>query len=657
MQERRVHQELPLNRLFGIAQTAGVDLDPSHLEAAADAGEGAPHTRGEPSSPRLVWGSASNGGVVLGKAHAGRRGLAYLGNIHAPFPDVPGGPSLDDPDRTARALLARFEALGLDFLRDVCGQFAVVLVEPDADRVILARGHGSAPRWFFAEDHGRLAFATRLADMPALQGTGTGLDRSLEDFLLGYEFLPDGRTPYRDVRTLLAGKLLDWRAGAARLHDLTPPAPWGSRFDGVDYRDEGQVVAALYEAFQRAVEEQTPASPRVGVLLGGVDSALVAVRLKQLGKDVHTFSFRYADASYNQAYTEELAQQFGLTHHWVPITPDVVEDGLRNYARRFNQTLSQPHYVIATAHVCRAIREHGIQHALTGDGCDGLFLGYPTVHLRAKLIQSLSRAAPLVAGSLSLLTRSAWLERRLGHPYRIGRNVGRILKRPMPARGHVAACTLDAAALEALRGAAPPQAQDTEQLLARLAQGLDRTGTIRLAYLGKSRVGLNGIKLDGSMSQSGISLNSPYLHPGLEQVAKRIPDNLNRPDRKTSSQAMGKYAFLQMIERHALLPREMVYQRKCSPVMAPVDEWYWGTLRRFMLGRLQQLPFPVDTSYAESLLEPKLAERLFRRYVGISRYVTSAAALLVTYASFAELVAKPAPRAAAEPRPVASLPA
>ncbi|HTV17142.1 MAG TPA: asparagine synthase-related protein, partial [Polyangiaceae bacterium] len=490
-----------MNRLFGIAQTSGVDLELAPLEVGESGAGGAERAvRGEPAGPRLAWGLSSNGGVVIGSARAGRRGLAYLGNVHGPFPDVPGGASLDDPDATARALLARFEAHGLGFLNDVCGHFAVMVVEPDADRVLLARGHGSAPRWFYAEERGRLAFATRLADMPALQGTRATLDRSLEDFLLGYEFLPDGRTPYRDVRTLLPGKLLEFRAGASRLHDLPPPAPWGTRFDGVDYQNEGEVVAALYEAFQRAVEEQAPASERVGVLLGGVDSELVAVRLKQLGRDVHTFSFRYDDESYNQAYTEELAQQFGLTHHWVPITPSVIEDGLRHYAQRFNQTLSQPHYVIATAAVCRAIREQGIQHALTGDGCDGLFLGYPTVHLRAKLIQSLSRAAPLVSGSLSLLTRSAWLERRLGHPYRISRNVGRILQRPMPARGHVAACTLDATALQALRGPAPPQARDTEQLLAQLAQGLESTGTIRLAYLGKSRVGLNGIKLDGSMS-------------------------------------------------------------------------------------------------------------------------------------------------------------
>jgi hypothetical protein len=76
-----------------------------------------------------------------------------------------------------------------------------------------------------------------------------------------------------------------------------------------------------------------------------------------------------------------------------------------------------------------------------------------------------------------------------------------------------------------------------------------------------------------------------------------------------------------------------------------------------MLSRFRQLPFAVNSKYLESLLEPKLAERLFRRYVGISRYVTPAAALLVTYASFAELVALPLSRPLGESRPAAPPPA
>jgi hypothetical protein len=85
----------------------------------------------------------------------------------------------------------------------------------------------------------------------------------------------------------------------------------------------------------------------------------------------------------------------------------------------------------------------------------------------------------------------------------------------------------------------------------------------------------------------------------------------------------------------------MIYQKKRSPVTAPVDDWYWSSLREFMLSRFQHLPFAVDRRFAESLLTPKLAERLFRDKVGISRHVTPAAGLLASYAGFAELLERP----------------
>jgi hypothetical protein len=211
----------------------------------------------------------------------------------------------------------------------------------------------------------------------------------------------------------------------------------------------------------------------------------------------------------------------------------------------------------------------------------------------------------------------------------------------MPSRGHIAACTLDADSLRWLRRDCPPQQLGTEEILQELAAGLEGVGPIRLAYLGKGRVGLNLAKLEGGLAFSGVTLNSPYMHPGMAAVAHRIPDELSRPGRATKSKATGKYAFMQMIERKRLLPDEITYQPKRSPVTSPVDHWYWGSLREFMLERISCLPFDVNHDYVQSLVTPTLAERAFRARVGISRYVTSAICLLVTYAAFAEVAASP----------------
>jgi asparagine synthetase B (glutamine-hydrolysing) len=627
-----------MNGILGIAARAGATRAlHSAAERIAATERGAPSVRPE-SSDGIAWAILASPGAVLGVASSPGVALGFLGSFHRPFPDAGERNPLDDPDATARALLDRYRRLGETFLDGLCGHFAVLVAAPGERRLLLARAAGGCQRWFVAERDGALLFSTKLADFAGLLGDALELDRSLEDFLLGYEFLPTGRTLYRGVRALDPGRVLTWTAGELRERALPEPDPWPGRFAGVDLGDEDAAAGALHEAFTSAVADQLPDQGRVGVLLGGVDSALIAATASRLGKEVHTFSFQYEDASYNQAHTEELARLFGLTHHWVPITAEVIRDGLLRYAQRFNQIVGQPHYLIASAHCCAAARDAGVLHCLTGDGCDGLFLGYPTVHTRAKLIQSLSRVAPIVAAPLAWLTSSAWLERTLGHPYRIARNVARILRRPMPARAHIAACTLDSRSLRLLRGNPPPQQRESEEILASLARGLEGVDPIRLAYLGKGRVGLNLAKLEGATAFSGVTLDSPYMHPGFARLAKRIPDDLFRPGRKTRSRATGKFVFMRMIQQQRLLPERMIFQEKRSPVTAPVDEWYWSGLREFLRARLAQLPFRVDDRYAESLVTPKLAERVFRATVGLGRYSTPAVSLLATYAAYSELV-------------------
>ena len=97
---------------------------------------------------------------------------------------------------------------------------------------------------------------------------------------------------------------------------------------------------------------------------------------------------------------------------------------------------------------------------------------------------------------------------------------------------------------------------------------------------------------------------------------------------------------MQMAEKTKLLPQEIIYQKKASPVAAPVDYWYMGPLREFMLNSLSDLPFDYDQKYVRDLLQPKLAEELFRQHVSIGHYAFNAIALLVTYASFTEFASK-----------------
>lgn len=621
-----------MNRFFGTlgSRDAGNRYDRLHAWLTERGASGQPLAHGD----GLHVGVQQDGGAILTTASAGSLRLAFFGRFDRTRQDQPPSGS----SSTAQWLLERFRERDDAFLDGLHGHYAVVVTDTESGACWLASDPAGQRRVFVRRDEAGLCFSTQLIDHAGFAGASLKLDRSLEEFLLAHEFLPAGRTPYDGVEVLPPGRVFGWHGKALRERRIAEGPIWDDWLGGPSLEDAnpGEIVDAVGQAFYRAIDEQLPAGARCGVLLGGFDSALIAATLARLGKKVETFSFHFDDSSYNQPFVEELAELLGIEHHWVQITPSVIGDRLETYSDVFNQPVCQPHYVIATERVCQAIRQRGIRHAFSGDGCDGLFLGYPTVHLRAVVIQTLSRVSPALLPLLGPLSHSAFLERRLGHPYRVARNVLRVLRRPMPVRGHIASSILDRESLAQISAdPLPAQERTPEEILAELANGLDGLSPIRLAYKGKSAVGLNKTKLEGSTASSGITVCSPFLHPGMRRLAAMLPEEMLRPKERTKSEATGKYALMRWAEENQTLPEEMIYQEKRSPVTAPVDRWYMGPLRDRLLRQLREdLPFRTNEGALEALLAPKLAESLFREHVGISRYAMHAPALLASYASF-----------------------
>ena len=175
------------------------------------------------------------------------------------------------------------------------------------------------------------------------------------------------------------------------------------------------------------------------------------------------------------------------------------------------------------------------------------------------------------------------------------------------------------------------QKESVEDILDRLASGLETFTPTRLAYLGKSAVGLNKAKVEGCTALSGLTLQSPFQHPRIVALAKALPDQMLRPKGSSGSREPGKHVLMKMAEMKNLLPPEIIYQAKASPVRAPVDRWYSGQLEQHLLSTIKELPFAVDERYVQNLTRPKLAEELFRRHIGLGHYASHATSMLATY--------------------------
>ncbi len=450
--------------------------------------------------------------AAAGDGHA----VAVLGSdVFASGPAIAGTVL----DRFAHAPHTLLDGLGDDLV--------AVGADEAAGTLTLAAGAGNH-RLFTAEIDGGVLVASQLAPLAAALGRELALDRTYEDFLLGFGFLPDARTVYAGVRALGAGTV---RVVPGDEHGRVQAA---SEPTDVDVSDRAAVRKALHEAFFSALEAQAGSRRRHAVLLGGFDSALVAAGLRRLGHDVDCYTFGFGDPTYEQRNAELMASSIGAQHQWVLFTPDVVGGLLGRFDELINQPGAQPHYQLHTVHASNVIAADGHTHIFNGDGCDAVFLGYPTVNQRARLVARLgSVPAPVHHALFAGLARPA-VERRLGHVARLGRSFLGSLDLSPDARGHLATRYLDDISLQRVRrGVAPPQAEpvaETRERLAAAVAGLDRT---RLAFNGNTLTGQSKAKVEGSVAVSGLAQFSPFLHPRLKSLAAGLPAELLRPPGST----------------------------------------------------------------------------------------------------------------------------
>ena len=581
----------------------------------------------------------SGHGRLIGSAGDDDSFLVILGAIHKPLPAWGAGSPLDDADATATFLLRMYHDRGLNFLDDTVGAYVVALWDGRKSRFILANDPKGMRTAYYTKTPTGLAFSSTLYALNCCRDGGLKIDRSLEDFLLGYEFLPWQQTLYKDVFSLAPGMMIEYRAGMMFQHNSRALncLPW--QFQALVGPDatEHQTGDALYDLFFRCLEDVLPEDKRVAVLLGGFDSALIAAACRELGKEVDTYTFRFPEGKYNQAFAEDVAQLCGAKHRWIDITPEILEHGLSEYPVLFNQPSGMPHYLVQTAHVLREVRDDGHNHCLTGDGCDELFLGYPTVYRRARFFQQFNSIPDWVAKGSSKVLGLRVIEMVFGHFARFCRNFIEIAARPMPRRGHISNRIFDKQSLNHLRKSAQYQAISTETILASLSLGLEQMTPLRLAYHGKSMPGLNKTKLAGASSASGLTVLSPFQHPHLVAFGQSLPEEMLRPDCIGIEGNTGKRLLMRTVEKRGLLPPEIIYQPKASPVAGMADYWYMSSLKEFMLSQMQSLPFDYDGSFTVGLLSEKWPERIFRKKISLGDYIMNAPSLLVTYAAYNKL--------------------
>lgn len=494
------------------------------------------------------------------------------------------------------AIVHLYEEEGPNFAKHLNGMFALALWDSKRQQLVLARDRlGKKPLVYRCEP-GRLLFASELKSLLTVPGVPRELDPQALDEYLTYQYVPHPRTIFRGIAKLPPAHYAVYREG--RL-DVRPY--WQPDFNLEEARPAADYVEELRSLLTSAVELRLQSEVPLGAFLsGGIDSTVIVGLMSKLSGDpVRTFSIGFPVKEFDEThYARAAAERFRTIHEEFQVRPDAM-DILPRLVWHYDEPFADSS-AVPTWYVSQLTRQK-VTVALTGDGGDELFAGYPR-YLAVWLADGFDRLPSLVR---RLLAGNYWQRIPSGTRQK---SIRRRFKRFVEMLGQPSSRRY----LEwiAIFGEARRAKLYSNEFLAQLPDedpiefldaALDRSSR-RDAITAFSLADLVTYlpcdlmtKVDIASMAHGLECRQPFLDYRVVELAARMPRRLKF--RRGHGKLILREAFAD------LLP-ESIQRRRKMGFGVPLDHWFRHELRDFT---------------RETLLEGKTLDRGYFRPEAVAK--------------------------------------
>ena len=374
----------------------------------------------KPSGPddAGVWADPAQG-IYLGNRRLAIVDVSTAG--HQPMPS-PGGRyvvtlngeiynhrelrrRLDDAGRAptwygtsdTETLTGAFDAWGIDATIDACvGMYAIGIWDRVERNLTLVRDRIGEKPLYYGRFGNVWLFGSELKALAAHASFERAIDPDALSTYMSLGYVPAPATIYRNVRKVLAGTRIVLRAG-----DPVPrEATYWSATDiasrpRLSFDRDDDAVDALERLLGTAVDEQKIADRPFGALLsGGIDSStIVALMCARHAARLETFSIGFRESAFNEAhYAAGVARHFGTVHTELYVDAGDVRDTIPLLPRIWDEPFADVSQI--PTFLVSKLASRSVTVALSGDGGDELFGGYPRYPMGARLWPTMRRVPP-----------------------------------------------------------------------------------------------------------------------------------------------------------------------------------------------------------------------------------------------------------------------
>jgi asparagine synthase (glutamine-hydrolysing) len=293
-----------------------------------------------------------------------------------------------------------FEALkrwGPAALPKLNGMFAFFFLDAQTGSFLAARDRIGIKPLCYRRDGDCLAFASEARSVLRLSGAASSRSRKAIEAYLWLQYVPTPLTAFEGVLKLPPGHFLEGRL--APFH-LSEPKPF---WDAYNPAPTPPREVSLEETLRSSMERQFRSDVPLGLFLSsGVDSSLLAAMVARYfasSREYDFFTVGYDGKAFNDEWADAHAFLAGfrnpnLRHHQLTLSASDVMEALDALYSYLDEPFGDSAAVLNFA-ISRKARER-VTVALSGDGADELFWGYPRyTQWQDRMVRARPRLRPL----------------------------------------------------------------------------------------------------------------------------------------------------------------------------------------------------------------------------------------------------------------------
>jgi asparagine synthase (glutamine-hydrolysing) len=501
-------------------------------------------------------------------------------------------------------LLAMIQAQGLEAaLRDSVGMFALALWDSHTQTLHLARDRIGEKPLYVGRAGASVVFGSELKALMAHPGVSRRLSASDVHDVIANGYVRPSRSILSDVVQVPPGGIMRFGMRDGVVVDGTSTTYWTP--NKIDKRHQAAPSLGLQDALteldahlRSAVAMQLQADVPVGVFLsGGIDSSLVsALAVAASNQPVRSYTIGFDDPKLNEsAHARAVAAHLGTQHTEFIVGVAEARDLIPHLSDIYDEPLADASQ-IPTVFLARLARRD-VTVALSGDGADEVFAGYPKYQAGQRLWSTrgrvwraaLSSSAMAIARPLQAMTPSQldlhipWHKLHAASSL-YGASTPLSLATAVAALNRQPRRYLAPALLELLPSCAMPTEPKGES-----------TGYLRTAMLADLQHYLPAdilCKVDRATMSASLESRAPMLDHRLVEWASGLPPSMLTNDHQ------GKLLLRQLLYRY--VPRPLVDRPKAGFVV-PLGAWLKGELRPWAYDMLRTTAARDVINVAESV--------------------------------------------------------